>query len=176
MILPFCPFTSSVCARLLRLEEPWYDETCSRPGSTPFLGELQPTPGGQHCLVLLWWKGGHPYLGSRLTVDPKHAQLGLCLDSELCHMLCGAGHCLGRSQSYVQTPPSPMATFDSSGSGLLLPVHGSLHHDRLTPPPMVDCTPYHDWRTTISIIRLDAGINQPIPLPTAHPDPTVTMV
>ena len=51
-----------------------------------------------------------------------------------------------------------------------------IHHDQLTPPPMVDCTPYHDWRATISIIRLDAGINQPLPLPTAHPNPTVTVV
>ena len=55
-------------------------------------------------------------------------------------------------------------------------VHESIHHDQLTPPPMVDCTPYHDWRATISIIRLDAGINQPLPLPTAQPDPTVTVV
>ena len=29
----------------------------------------------------------------------------------------GAGHCLGCTQSYVQTSPSPMATFDSSGTG-----------------------------------------------------------
>ena len=43
-------------------------------------------------------------------------------------------------------------------------------------PPMLDCTPYHDWRATISIIRLDAGINQHLPLPTAHPHPTVTVV
>ena len=27
--------------------------------------------------------GGHPCLGSRLTFDPKRAQLGSCLDSEL---------------------------------------------------------------------------------------------
>ena len=33
------------------------------------------------------------------------------------HVLYGAGHYLGRTQSYVQTPPSPMATFDSSRSG-----------------------------------------------------------
>ena len=78
-------------------------------------------PGGQHCLVQLRWKGGHPCLGSRLTFDPKHAQLGSCLDSELaspwpqhpvgpkrlpCHVLYGARHCLGHTQSYVQTPPS----------------------------------------------------------------------
>ena len=57
-----------------------------------------------------------------------------------------------------------------------MPVHGSIHHEQLTPPPMVNCTPYHDWRATISIIKLDAGINQPLLLPTAHPDPTVTVV
>ena len=30
-----------------------------------------------------------------------------------------------------------------------MPVHGSIHHDQLTPPPMVDCTPYHDWRISL---------------------------
>ena len=34
--------------------------------------------------------------------------------------------------------------------------------------------PYQDWRATISIIRLGTDIN--LPLPTAHPDPTVTVV
>ena len=37
-------------------KRPWHDEACSRPGSAPFLAELQPTPGGQHCLVQLRWK------------------------------------------------------------------------------------------------------------------------
>ena len=115
------PYTSSVRACLLRLEEPWHDETCSRPGSTPFLAELQTTPGGQHCLVQLRTVEGG---GGGGGGGGKHAQLGSCLDSELaspwpqhpvgpkrlpCHMLCGAGHCLGRTQCYVQTPPSPMA-------------------------------------------------------------------
>ena len=57
-----------------------------------------------------------------------------------------------------------------------MPVHGSIHHDQLTLSPMVDCTPYHGWRATISIFGLDAGINQPLPLPTAHLDSTVTVV
>ena len=129
-------------------------------------------------------EGGHPCLGSSLTFDPKHAQLGSCLDSELtspwpqhpigpkrlpCHVL------YGRTQSYVQTPASPMATFDSSGSGCTdagswlhppRPYHSS-PHGGLHPIP---------WLATISIIRLDAGINQPLPLPKAHPDPTVTVV
>ena len=38
-----------------------------------------------------------------------------------------------------------------------MPVHGSIHHDQLTPFPIVDCTPYHDWRAKISIIRLDTA-------------------
>ena len=50
--------------------------------------------------------------------------------------LYGVGHCLGRTQSSVQTPLSPMATFDSSGSGCTdagswlhapLPAHSSPH-------------------------------------------------
>ena len=36
-------------------------------------------------------------------------------------------------------------------------------------PPMGGCNPYHDWRAMISIIGLDAGINQHLPLHTAHP-------
>ena len=68
--------------------------------------------------------------------------------------------------SYVQTPLSPMATFVSSGSGCTT----DADHDQLNIPPslpMVDCTPYQDWRATISFIRLDAGIN--------HLDPTVAV-
>ena len=61
------------------------------------------------------------------------------------HVLYGVGHCIGRTQSYFQTPPSPMATFDSSGSGCTdagswlyppRPAHSS--------PSMVDCTPCRD--------------------------------
>ena len=143
--------------------------------------------------------GGHSCLGSRLTFYPKHAQLGSCLDSELaipwpqhpvgqngCRVTCCMGWgivlevhkvtskhpCrpwrLGRTQGYVQTPPSPMATFDSSGSGCT--DTGSWLHPPQPAHSSLDCTPHHDWRATISIIRLDAGINQPLPLPTAHPD------
>ena len=176
---PSDPYTSSVCPPLAA-RRAWH-EACPRPESAPFLPELHPTPGGQHCLVQLWWKEGHPCLGSRLTFDPKHAQSGPCLDSKLaspwpqhpnapkglpCHVLYGAGHFLGRTQSCGQTPPSPIATFASPG----MPVHGSIHHDQLTPPRMTECSPYHEWRATISISRLDAGINQPLPLPTAHPE------
>ena len=82
--------------------------------------------------ILATLEGGHPCLGFRLAFDPKHTRLGSCLDSELaspwpqhpvdpkrlpCHVLYGAGHCLGRTQSYVQTTQSPMATFDSFWSG-----------------------------------------------------------
>ena len=71
-------------------------------------------------------------LRSKLTFDPKHAQLGSCLDSELAspwpqhpagpkrlprHVLYGVRHCLGSKHSHVQTPPLAMATVDSSGSG-----------------------------------------------------------
>ena len=51
-----------------------------------------------------------------------------------------------------------------------------IYHDQLNPPPMMDCTPYHDWPAMISIVRLDAGISQPLPLPKAHADPTITVV
>ena len=156
---------------------------------------MQPTPGRQHCLVQLWWKGGgggggggHPYLGSRLTFDPKHAQLGSCLDFELaspwiqhpvgpkrlpCHVLYGAGYCLGRTQSYIQTPPSPMATFDSSGSGCT-DAGSWLHPPRPAhSSPMVDCTPYHDGPRFPSLGWTQASISlspclRPAPGPDRH--------
>ena len=122
--------------------------------------------------------------------EPWHDE-GSCLDSQLAspwpqhpvgpkglprHVLYGAEHCLGRTQSYVQTSPSHMATFDSSGSGCT-DAGSWLHAPRPAhSSPMVDCTPYHDWPATVSIIRPDAGINQPLPLPTAHPDPIITVV
>ena len=77
-------------------------------------------------------EGGCSCLRSKLTFDPKHAQLGSCLDSELAspwpqhpagpkrlprHVLYGVRHCLGSKHSHVQTPPLAMATVDSSGSG-----------------------------------------------------------
>ena len=170
-------------------EEPWYDEACSRPGSASFLAKLQPTPGGRHCLhvVQLRWKVGHPCLGSRLTFGPKHAKSGSCHDSELaspwpqhplgpkrlpCHVLYGVGHCYGHKVTSKHTR-RPWQHLISQDLEVPMPVHGSIHHDQLTPPPMLDCTPYHDWRAMISIIRLGAGINL---LPTPHPDLTVTAV
>ena len=60
-----------------------------------------------------------------------------------------------------------MATFDSSGYGCT-DAGSWLHPPRSASSlltRMVDCTPYHDWRAPISIIRLDAGINHPLPLP-----------
>ena len=159
------PYTSSVRACLLRLEEPWHDETCSRPGSTPFLAELQTTPGGQHCLVQLRTVEGGGQTCSIGFMSGLWA--GQSMTSTSCWSKKAAvSHAVwGGALSWTYTmlrPNTPVAhgKFDSSGSGLLLPVHGSIHHDRLTSPPMVDCTPYHDRRDTISIIRLDAGINQ----------------
>ena len=135
--------------------------------------------------------GGHPCLGSRLTFDPKLTELGSCLDSRLaspwpqhpvvrkrlpCHVLYRWGIVLEEHKVTSKHPRRRWQHLIPQNLDIPMPVHGSIHHDQLTPPPMVDCTPYHDWRATISIIRLDAGINQPLPLPTAHPDPTVTVV
>ena len=69
---------------------------------------------------------------------------------------------VGCTQSYVQTPRRPYQHLIPQDLDVPMPVLGSIHHDQLTPPPMVDCTPYHDWWATIS--GLDAGINQPLPL------------
>ena len=90
----------------------------------------------------------------------------------------GGGCCLGRTQRYVQTLPSPMAIFDSSGSGCTdagswlhppRPAHSSPRPWWIAPHTMTD-------GPRLPSLGLDAGINQPLPLPTAHPDPTVTVV
>ena len=150
----YCPSdhsTSSVCARLYRTEDPWHDKACSRPGSAPFLAELQPTPGGQHCLVQLRWKGGHPCLGSSLTFDPTHAQLGSCLDSELASQW--PQHPVGPKSCLVtccmrwdivldvhkvtsKHPRRPWQHLIPQDLDVPMPVHGSIHHDQLTSPPI----------------------------------------
>ena len=66
-------------------------------------------------------EGGHPCLGSRLT----------CSKKLLCHVLYGAGYCLGRTHSYVQTPQHLIP----QDLDVPMQVHGSIHHDQLTPPP-----------------------------------------
>ena len=89
-------------------------------------------PDGQHCLVQLRWKGGSSM--SRIQTDiwsqtcSIEFMSGLRAGQSMTTTSCWsnraavsptvwAGHCLEHAQSYVQTPPSPMATFDSSGSG-----------------------------------------------------------
>ena len=98
----------------------------SPPVSSPFLGELQPTPGGQHAVILAEWKVGYPCLGSKPPFGSKHAQWGSCQDSELvspwpphsvvsekqsCHMLCGAWHCPGHTESFVKKRLSPSGSY-----------------------------------------------------------------
>ena len=162
------PYTISVCARLQRPEE----GALTRWGMLSTGGCTLPGRTAAH----VWWtalfssatvEGGHPCLGSRLTFEPKHYQLGSCLDSELaspwpqhpvgpkrlpCHVLYGAGHCLGCTQCYAQTPASPMATFDSSGSGCTdvgpwlhppRPAHSSPHGGLLHPIPWLTGHDFH---------------------------------
>ena len=88
----------------------------------------------------------------------------------------GRGIVLDVHKVTFKHPCHPLQHLISQDLDVTIPVHVSIHHDQLTPPPTEDCTPYHDWQATISIIRLDTGINQPFPLPMAHPDPTVTVV
>ena len=93
-----------------------------------------------------------------------------------CHVLYGVGHCLERTQSYVQTPSSPMATLHSSGSGCT--DAGSWHH----PPRPAHSSPHGGlhpipWLTGHNFYHQAGRRHQSAsPLPTAHPDPTVTVV
>ena len=91
---------------------------------------------------------------------PVH-DLNILLVQKGCRVTCCMvqGICLGRTQSSVQTPPSPMATFDSSGSWCT-DAGSWLHSPRPAhSSPMVDCTPYHDWRATISLRWTQASIS-----------------
>ena len=55
-----------------------------------------------------------------------------------------------------------------------MPVHGSIHHDQLTPPPMVDCIPYHDGPRfpSLGLVRHQSSSH----LAYNAPNPTVTVV
>ena len=70
---------------------------------------------------------------------PVHG-LNILLVQKGCCVMCCMGRGIVLDVRKVTSPPPPS------------PVHGSIHHDQLTPPSMVDCTPYHDWRATVSII------------------------
>ena len=54
-----------------------------------------------------------------------------------------------------------------------MPVHGSIHHDQLTPPPMVDCTPYHEPGLIIidTVSPLSAVLHSAPPPPLAAASP-----
>ena len=105
---------------------------------------------------------------------PFH-DLNILLVQKGCRVTCcmGPGIDLDVHKVTAKHPRRPWQHLIPQDLDVPMPVHGSIHHDQLTPPPMVDCTPYHYWLATISIIRLDAGINQPLPLPKAHSDPSL---
>ena len=183
---PSDPYTSSVCARLYRPEEPLHDEACSPcslSGSAPFLAELQATPGGQRCLVQLRRKGvihvsdpdWHLITNMLNWVHvwtpswPVH-DLSILLVPKGCRVTCCMVRWTGIHKVTSKHPRRPWQhlipqDLDVPMFTSPMPVHDSIHYDQLTSPPMVDCTPYHDWRAMISIIRLNAGINQPLPAP-----------
>ena len=84
-----------------------------------------------------------------------------CWSEKGCRVTCCMGRgSLGRKQSYVQTPQSPMATFDFSGSectdaGSWLhpprPAH-SYPHGGLHPTPWLTDQDFHHWRYSVSIV------------------------
>ena len=52
-----------------------------------------------------------------------------------CHVLNGERHFLGRTQCYAQAPRRPWQHLIPQDLDVPMPVHGSIHHDQLTPPP-----------------------------------------
>ena len=108
---------------------------------------------------------------------PLH-DLNIPLAQKSCRVTCcmGWGIVLDVHKVTSKHPRRPWQHLIPRDLDVPMPVHSSIHNDQLTPPSMVDCTPYHDWRATISIIRLGARINKPLRLPTTHPDPTATVV
>ena len=79
------------------------------------------------------------------TSWPVH-DLNILLVQKGCRVTC----CMGRSivldvhKVTSKHPRRPWQHLIPQDLDVPMPVHGSIHHDQFTPPPMVDCTPYHD--------------------------------
>ena len=138
--------TNNLCDPLWWWEEHSHDLACSAPGSSPFLGELYATPGGQHTcnsgtlergvilvsnldihLVANMLKGIHVWSPSW----PVH-DLHILLCQKSSHVTC----CVGRD--IVPKCPSPQKRHPIEVMpGVDLVVEGSTQYHQLTPPNMV---------------------------------------
>ena len=155
-----------------------------------FFGELHPTPRAQHAAIMVQWKRGHPWLGSRPPFGSKHAQLVSSLDSELgspwsphpvvpgkvaiSHAIYGLAllwaytECHPKRSSFREAYYRGEAQCSICGRGfhLALPVHS------LT---LVNGTIYHDWGAMITIHGLDGRMYQSLPLPAAYMSTAITV-
>ena len=87
--------------------------------------------------------------------------LNILLVQKGCRVTCcmGRGIVLEVHKVTSKHPCRPWQHLIPQDLDVPMPVHGSIHQDKLASPPMVDCTPYYDWQTTISIIRTQASIS-----------------
>ena len=131
-----------------------HDVTCSPPGSSPFLGKLQPMPG-EHTAFLTQWKPGHPCLGFRPPFCSKHAQWGACQDSNLTSASCWTRPVVSRAALRValsrtctkfcpETPCHPGKHSIAEKPDVVLVVEGCIQYHQFTSPTIVNGIPYHD--------------------------------
>ena len=121
---------------------------------------------------------GHPFLGSRPSFGPRHAQWGSRLDSELASTCCCARKAVvspavwGVALCWTYTKFHPKT---SVAQGSILSRRNLMWRWRLRVPPSTTsslplpwCTQYHDWRGTVIAPGFNACIYQSLPLTVAH--------
>ena len=99
--------------------------------------------GGQHCLVQLWWKGGWHLIPNMLnwvhvwTPSWPFHDLNILLVQKECRVTCcmGRGIVLDVHKITSKHPRRPWQHLIPQDLDVPMLVHGSIHHDQLTPPP-----------------------------------------
>ena len=143
--------------------------------------KLQPTSGGQHCLVQLRWKERWVGDGVIHVSDPDwhliqnmlnsvHVwtpswpvhDLNILLVQQGCRVTCcmGRGIVLDIQKVTSKHPRRSWQHMFPQDLDVQMLVHGSIHHDRSPLHPLVDCTPYHTDRSRFpSLDWMQASIN-----------------
>ena len=165
---------------------------CCPLGSSPFLGNLQFTPGEEHVSILAQWKEGHPCLGFRLHLVLNMLN-GVCvwaptwpvheLHILLCRKCIRVTCCVvGGIVVEIHAPKVPSKHTHhlrkhtiAEKPNVALAVEGSIQHHQFTPLTMVNGTPYHDWGMMVTVRGLDARIYQSLPLPVTHTSTVTTL-
>ena len=164
-------------------DEHIHDMVWSSPVSLPFLGELQPTLGGEHATTLTQWKGGgirvsdpDPHLVPNMlnevdvwtTSWPVHdLRILLCMKSS--SVMC----CSGRDTFMDIHKMSSKNTCRPGKSDVAYVAEGFIQHHQFTPFTILDATPCHYWGATVTVSGLNARIYQFLSLPVTQTSTTI---